>query len=106
MRFRPLARPRLAVTLLAALALVPGPAVAATATDAVAARPPSYSLEVLEPLSGGTSSIALGLSSRSVTVGTSRTGSGFRPQVAVRWQPGRLRTWGPCPAPRSAGRSP
>lgn len=92
-------RPRRA-SLVAALAMFAttlggGSAVAAPAAEQPA--PPQYTLNQLEPLEGGTASFALGISARGTAVGTSRTSSSFRPQLAVRWTAGQVENLGTLP---------
>lgn len=95
-------RPRRAAATLAGLALLAGSVTGVGPNRAVAAPPrpvaaPSYTLTELAPLAGGTASFALGLSSSGTAVGTSRTSSSFRPQLAVRWRHGEVENLGTLP---------
>ena len=71
------------------------------ATPAAAApeqrQTPRYVLTDLGTLPGGTASFALGVSSAGEAVGTSRTGTGSRPQFAVRWRDGGVENLGSLP---------
>lgn len=58
---------------------------------------PRYVLTHLGTLPGGTASFALGISATGEIVGTSRTSSGSRPQVAVRWRDGQAEDLGTLP---------
>lgn len=84
----------------AAAALVAVGALAGGATGAAASpvEPdvPSYTLQVLDPLPGGTSHLALG-SSRAGVVGTSRTGPDARPQHATLWHDDHVHDLGTLP---------
>lgn len=84
----------------AAAVLVAVGAVTGTATSAAAspveADLPRYTLQVLEPLPGGTSHLALG-SSRAGVVGTSRTGPDARPQHATLWHVDHVHDLGTLP---------
>lgn len=71
------------------------PAQAAPPPQSAAAPP--YVLTDLGALEGGTASFALGVGSDGTAVGTSRTGSSFRPQVAVRWRAGQVENLGTLP---------
>lgn len=97
-----LTRPRLLGGLVAATAC----ATAMAAGPAVAAPPgpppgrgaaPGYTLTDLGTLPGGTASFALGVGNDGDAVGTSHTGTGFRPQVAVRWRDGGIENLGTLP---------
>ncbi|MGJ7440693.1 hypothetical protein [Aquipuribacter sp. MA13-6] len=92
-RLSPVLAPTLAA-LLAAGALAGG----ATSAAATPVEPdlPRYTLQVLEPLPGGTSHLALG-SSRAGVVGTSRTGPDARPQHAALWHEDHVHDLGTLP---------
>lgn len=64
---------------------------------AAAAAGPSYTLTDLGVLGDGTASLALGVSANGIVAGTSRTGAGSRPQVAVRWRDGQIENLGTLP---------
>jgi uncharacterized membrane protein len=90
-------RPRVALTgiaLAGAAALaVAAPAAAASSEQST----PRYVLTDLGALPGGTASFALGVSPDGAAVGTSRTGTGSRPQLAVRWRDGHVENLGTLP---------
>lgn len=93
-------RPRRLATAVAGLSLLATASTAAPAAAAPAADPPgtpSYTLTDLGALPGGTASFALGVSSNGTAVGTSRTTSSFRPQLAVRWRDGQIENLGTLP---------
>lgn len=85
-----------ALATLTSLGLTAAPAVAEPAASRTG-RTPAYELTDLGTLPGGTSSVALGVASNGTAVGTSRTGAGFRPQVAVRWRAGQIENLGTLP---------
>lgn len=86
---------RRAVTVAAALVLLGGTSATAGSTAADGDLP-SYGIQVLDPLPGGTSHLALD-SSRAGVVGTSRTGSGARPQLATLWHGNHAHSLGTLP---------
>lgn len=81
----------LCLALLALHALAP----AAGASPGTSSSP-RYALTDLGTL-GGTASFALGIGRDGTVVGTSRTGGGFRPQIAFAWNGGEVRSLGTLP---------
>lgn len=78
--------------LLAATLVAPGPATAAAEDVA-----PAYTLTDLGTLPGGNSSLALGVNADGTAVGTSKTSTSFRPQVAALWRDGQVQNLGTLP---------
>lgn len=90
-------RPRVALAGVA-LTCAGSVAVAAPTTAAPSEQStPRYVLTDLGTLRGGTASFALGVSPNGVAVGTSRTSSGSRPQLAARWRDGQVENLGTLP---------
>lgn len=88
-------------TVLAPVAAVVVAVAALTGAPGASATPgepdlPRYTLQVLDPLPGGTSHLALG-SSRAGVVGTSRTGAAARPQHATFWHDDHVHDLGTLP---------
>ncbi len=81
-----------AALLVTTAALAGSTASAATAEQDL----PGYTVQVLDPLPGGTSHLALGIS-RAGVVGTSRTGADARPQHAALWRDDHLHDLGTLP---------
>jgi probable HAF family extracellular repeat protein len=84
-----------AAALLVVPALVAAPASGTSTVRADAA--PRYTVELLDPLPGGDVALALGLATNGTVVGTSRTSTASRPQVAAAWQGDDVRLLGTLP---------
>lgn len=85
-----------AVMLLVTVGALTGSTTTASAGTTEPPALPTYTLQVLDPLPGGTSHLALG-SSRAGVVGTSRTGPDTRPQHATLWHDDHVDDLGTLP---------